>query len=98
MGDDSFVNTIILPSVTACYVIGETPLYLQGGINYNIPNTGSEVFELESSGVGFSIAVGYTTELSGDVEICYLQVPVAILPGGEEKNFGGYAIRFVGKF
>lgn len=92
-GDDTFINTVILPSVDVRLFF--KPVYLRGSVNYGIPNMGGKL-EADSGGVGFGLALGFASERGSGVELGYMVVPVDVF--GENKNFGGFLIRYVGAF
>jgi hypothetical protein len=97
-GDESFINTIILPSVAARYAITQgDSFYVEGAINFGIVNTGGNI-DAKSGGVGFSGAVGYAFASGFGLEAGYLRVPVEIAGIGRhgkttDENFGGFMFR-----
>ncbi len=96
-GDESFVNMVILPALSARYALGAAPsVYLQGEVNYGIPNTGGDQIETDPGGIGFGATAGYTMKSGVDIELGYLHLPVE--SNGEDKNFGGALIRVCGTF
>lgn len=94
--DETYLNSIVVPSVAARYAFTKAPSFYVGGeVNYNLPNTGSDYYELNSGGVGFAGFFGYAFEKYVHVEIGYLDLPVEVDTGTEtsNKNMGGGIIR-----
>ncbi len=91
-GDDSFINTIILPSLSVRYSFTELPsIYISGEVNYGIPNTGGDIIDADSDGLGFGAAVGYSLK-NVEFEVGYLTIPVTI-NNFRDENFGGFRIK-----
>ena len=90
--DESYLNSIIVPSVAARYSFDKAPsLYIGGEVNYNIPNTGSDYYEFESGGVGFGGVLGYAFEGDMNLELGYVYLPVEV--GSRDENLGGFLFR-----
>ena len=100
VGDESFMNSIILPRIIGRYQFGATPSFYVGAeANYNIPNSGSDRFDFESGGIGFGGVMGYRFEGDWNLEAGYLHIPVDVTPEGmsgtvREENMGGVLVRF----
>jgi hypothetical protein len=97
-GAESFVNTIILPSVAARYsfMTGSSP-YISGEVNYGIPNTGGDRIDAESDGVGFGAGIGYEFDFGLGIEIGYLTIPVTV-NNFRDEDFGGFMFKINGSF
>lgn len=93
-GSDTFINTLVLPSFDVRLFF--RPVYLRGSVNYGVPNMGGDRLEAESGGAGFGLALGFASERGSGVELGYMMVPVDV--DGENKNFGGFLIRYIGAF
>jgi hypothetical protein len=101
IGDESFANTIILPKLVARFQFDSIPTaYIAGELNYNIPNSGSDRFDLESGGIGYAGTIGYIFEGGWRLEAGYSYIQVDAEPsggrgmGGREDNLGGIVLRF----
>jgi hypothetical protein len=108
-GDESFVNTIVLPGVGARYMFKDAPsLYVNGEVNYGFPNTGGRI-ESNGGGVGFGGAIGFDFD-GVDISLGYVYIPVEIAEestspmmwiASEEQtteNFGGFILKVMGAF
>ena len=96
--EDSYFNTIIVPSISARYAFNKAPsLYLRAEVNYNIPNTGSDAYDFSSGGVGVGGMVGYEFKGGWHLEGGYTYIPVDVewWGGKEDRNIGGgFTVRF----
>ena len=91
-GDASFINKVILPSVSARYSFNGVPsFYLGGELNYGIPKTGGRI-DTGSNGLGFGVVAGYAFDWGMEVEMGYLGVPVKV-NDSKAENLGGFALR-----
>ncbi len=98
---DSYMNTVITPSVYVQYYF--TPartFYVNGGIGLPIPSTGRDGVDWSANGVTLGGNVGYAVgEGTVRFEVGYLMVPVtAEAPGtsfSEDYDFGGVMLRFL---
>ena len=94
--DESYLNSIILPSIALRYTFAEVPsLYAGGEVNYGIPNTGSDYYEFDSGGVGFGAFLGYAFDGGWSVEAGYSHVPIEV--GTLDENIGGGVLFRFGK-
>jgi hypothetical protein len=97
---DSFVNTIIQPSLSAklLFTTGSS-FYVEGIASHNTVNTGSDAFDVEG-GVGYAAFLGYQWDGGFDVGLGYSIIPTDVTIGNhvEDKNFGGVEIKFSGAF
>jgi hypothetical protein len=100
--DETYANVIFIPSIYGqLYLTKSRWLYVNAGVNFPIPETGSDFFEFESDGVGFGANIG--VEIAGVVRLegGYVSVPVTVkatasnplLAGEEDYDFGGAQIR-----
>ena len=106
--DDSYLNSILVPSLAARYSFTSTPsAYIGAEVNYNSPNTGSDIYELKSGGVGYGGFLGYAFEGDWNAELGYLYLPVEVAGMNvghydedarvyhpADENFGGVLLRF----
>lgn len=89
--DETYLNSIVIPSVGVRYAFQQVPsLYLGGEINYNTPNSGSDFYEFDSGGMGWGAFVGYAFDAMR-MELGYLDIPVEV--GASEENLGGVMFR-----
>ena len=96
-GDVSFINTIVVPSISAQYAFKTEPsLYVRGEVNYGIPNIDAD-FDADSDGLGFGGALGYAFGSGVDIELGYLELPVEV-NDSSSKNFGGILLKLKGSF
>ncbi len=87
-GDDSYFNSIVVPSIVLRYAFKQAPsLFISGEVNYNFPNSGSDLHEFDSGDIGFGGTLGYV--FSGDlsIEAGYTYIPVEV--EAESENIGG---------
>ena len=92
-GDDSFVNTIILPALAFRYAFTEYPsVYIGAEVNYGNPNIGGNRIDADSDGVGFGGYLGYANDARLGLELGYLHIPVEVNKQDSE-NFGGFVLR-----
>lgn len=103
--DETYANALFIPSIYGqLYLTKSRWLYVNAGVNFPIPETGSDNFEFKSDGAGFGINVGVEIAEILRIEGGYAFVPVKVeatasnpVPGlagfNEEYNFGGAQIR-----
>lgn len=98
LGDDSYVNTIVVPSVVLRYAFNQNPsFFISGEVNYNIPNSGSDLHEFESGGIGYGGTLGYVFTGDWSIEAGYSYIPVEVDTGNENIG-GGVVFRFGASF
>jgi len=97
-GGTWYTNMIFLPTINARYFLNDkNSLYISGEINYNIPRTWSNNYELSSGGVGFGGSIGFqfsNNEKYGHIELGYMYVPVEVSLWKTENIAGGYMLKF----
>jgi len=104
--DETYANAIFIPSLYGqFYFTKSRTFYINGGINFPIPETGSDFFEFESDGIGFGVNIGVEIADLLRIEGGYVSVPVkvkattaaslALFPGEESYDFGGAQIRLL---
>ena len=109
--DDTYFNSIILPSISARYKFSPelASFYVEGEVNFNIPNTGSDDFDFDSGGIGFGGALGYTFANKMEIEVAYKKIPVdveiqtttmttTVIDRDREENLGGIHFGFRKRF
>lgn len=103
--DETYANAIFIPSLYGqFYFTKSRTFYINGGINFPIPDTGSDNFEFESDGFGFGANIGVEIADIIRIEGGYVSVPVKVkasssnlvLPNfSKEYDFGGAQIRLL---
>lgn len=99
-GDDSFINSIVQPSLSAKYLfVKGASFYVEGDVSHNTVNTGSDAFDVEG-GVGYAAFLGYQWDSGFDVGLGYSVIPTEVTNsrGTEDKNFGGIELKLSGSF
>jgi len=101
--DESYANTIIIPSIYGqLYLTKSGWLYVNAGVNFPIPDTGSKYFEFNSDGTGFGVNIGVEIADILRIEAGYVSVPVNVeatsknLPTpafDKDYDFGGAQVR-----
>lgn len=90
--DENYLNTIVVPSVSARYSFSKAPsLYVGGELNVNSPNTGSDRYDLKSDGLGYGGFIGYALAGGMNMEAGYLNLPVKTR--FTKENLGGIVLR-----
>ena len=101
---ETYANAIFIPSLYGqFYFTKSRTFYINGGINFPIPETGSNFFEFESDGLGFEVNIGVEIADLLRIEGGYVSVPVKVkatasnplLSGEEDYDFGGAQIRLL---
>lgn len=95
--EGTYINTIIIPAVKGRFnFTTDASFFVEGGLNYGIPNSGGDRMEFSSGGVGFSLGAGYEFDFDLSLSLSYLYVPVETEVFGEfdlgKENFGGFSI------
>ncbi len=86
-GDVSFFNSVVIPGVSTRYRFSENPSsgFLEAGIGYPIPSTGSDRYDLDSDGVSFKGELGYEFSENWELSLGYRYVPIEV----ELNTWGG---------
>lgn len=101
---ETYVNTILIPSIYGQYYFTKSrTVYINGGINFPIPNTGSDYFEFESNGLGVGFNIGVELADIFRIEGGLVSVPVKVkstpanpvVSGEGEYDFGGLQLRML---
>ncbi len=101
--DETYANYIFIPSIYGQLYITSW-LYINGGVNFPMPDTGSKYFEFESDGTGFGANIGIEIADIVRIEGGYVHVPVtakatskntAIPAFEDDYNFGGAQLRIL---
>ncbi len=104
---ESYANFIVLPSIYGqFYFTKSRTFYIKGGINFPVPETGSQYFEFKSNGVGFGVHVGVELADLIRIEGGYVSVPVTVEATDsnplfneiKDYDFGGAQIRLLFAF
>jgi opacity protein-like surface antigen len=104
--DDTYIDSILIPSVAAEYYVNgreANSFFVGANIGYPIPSSGSDgAYELEKKGVSFGIYGGYAFNGNLKVSLGYRSIPVeAVYLNGaykESVNLGGVSFRFAYAF
>ncbi len=97
--DETYVNAILLPSIYGQFYFTQSrTFYINGGINFPIPETGSDFFGWESDGVGFGANIGVEIADVVRIEGGYVSIPIktevtANNPVATGYDFGGAQLR-----
>ena len=104
--DEAYANAIFIPSIYGQLYVTSW-LYVNAGVNFPMPETGSKYIEIESDGIGFGANIGIEIAKILRIEGGYVHVPVTVkttskftaatgFAGGEEDyDFGGVQLRLL---
>jgi len=98
-GGTWYTSMIFLPTLNTRYFFNDNKnLYVSGEVNYNIPRTWSNKYELKNGGVGFGGGVGLQFSEYSHIEFGYMYVPVDVSLWKTENIAGGYMFKWGGDF
>jgi len=93
--DESYLNSVILPSLALRYRFSDIPSFYAGGeLNYGIPHSGSDYYDFDPGGIGYGVLFGYTFVGGWSIETGYRYVPVDIVHYKTKNLGGGLILRF----
>lgn len=102
--DETYYNMIVIPSLYGQLYFTESRMfYINGGVNFPLPESDSDNFDFESDGVGFGANLGVELANLIRIEAGYTYLPIKakatssnpVVGGEEEYNFGGPQIRLL---
>jgi hypothetical protein len=103
-GDDS-VNALLVPALALKFIMSKCETltdywypdadfdtYIQVEVNYGIPYTSSDVIDLDASGFGFAVLLGYQLDYGYDLALGGSYIPIEDdFENG--RNLGGFLVR-----